>query len=35
LFGVLFIIAVGGELIRHANVLDWRGFSLFRGLTTI
>jgi hypothetical protein len=29
----LFIIAGGAELIRHANVLDWRGFLGFGGLT--
>jgi hypothetical protein len=29
----LFIIAVGVKLIRHVNVLDWRGFSWFGGLT--
>jgi hypothetical protein len=29
----LFIIAGGRELIRHVNVLDWRGFLGFGGLT--
>jgi hypothetical protein len=28
-----FIIAVGVKLIRHVNVLDWRGFSWLGGLT--
>lgn len=30
----LFIIAGGGKLIRHVNVLDWRGFSWFWRLTS-
>jgi hypothetical protein len=29
----LSIIAVGVKLIRHVNVLDWRGFCSMRGLT--
>jgi hypothetical protein len=33
LFFALFIIAGGLKLIRHANVLDWRGFLGFGGLT--
>ncbi|MBB5337954.1 hypothetical protein [Tunturiibacter gelidoferens] len=33
LFAYSFIIAVGVKLIRHVNVLDWRGFSWFWGLT--
>jgi hypothetical protein len=32
-FSAFFIIAVGVKLIRHVNVLDWRGFSWFGGLT--
>jgi len=26
-------LADGAELIRHANLLDWRGFEAFGGLT--
>ncbi len=32
-FDSISIIARRMELIRHTNVLDWRGFCLFGGLT--